>query len=653
MAEHSHAALERLLEALLLVEVQDCGAERPEEDLGLPALDLGAHAGDDVAHGLVDHRQADGVRVGEARVGQHAHAAAVLAAASEAKDVVAAAKRLEVAIGEHRQRLADSDAVAHDVEAVLAPAAPREGPAVKGVAQALEAQLVAVIHARHARQRHLQQHGEPQAAHRQAGLALGQLVRRALRLAHGVGVGRVAQHGKEALAVVAAQQVQTAVERLARVVLVQLFQAGDELGGADAVAHEVEKPGAHGVVHHAVELLALEVLAQHPVGGLVRRVLPDLADKHAVFLLGKNGVLDLGDELVGELVGHIHAPTRRAGAQPLADHAVLAADQLMVVLGVRAVRRHVLVAPPAGVGAVVVESEPVRVLALLAVLVGLPRAWLLEVLVTVEVDGVAAAVVPHAVENNGDAHLGGLVAQAAERRLVAQHRIDAQVVGRVVAVVARRLEDRVEVDHRDAQALEVAELLADAVERAAVEIPARDALVGLGDALVRDGGVPILDERALDAVLVLLKRRVSELVPALAAGKAIGEDLVDDAVLVPIRLRRARLINGELERRRVAVREGALAGGPAGARAVAPDSPVGRLDVEAVPHDAGLGGLIVHREVQVVAVLGAAHLDELLPVGIGPHPQRAEGDVVVPNIDAKRDDAAQLGGAEWSSVLLL
>ena len=284
---------------------------------------------------------------------------------------------------------------------------------------------------------------------------------------------------------------------------------------------------------------------------------------------------------------------------------------------------------------------------------GLPSAGVRVVLVSVEVHRVSAAVVPHAVKNHRDAHLGGIVAQAPEVLLGTQHRVDAQVVGRIVAVVALRLEDWVEVDDGHAQALEVAELLANALEGAAVEVPARDPEVGGGLALIRRGGVPVLDEHALGAVAVCRKSGLGLLAPALPTRKAIGEHLVDDALLVPVGLRRARLEHGDLERRRVPIGEGALAGGPAGLGAVAPHRPVGGLDVEAVPHDARLGRLIVHREVQVVARRRPLHLDKLLAVGIGPHPQRAERDVVIPDIDAQRDDAAQLGGAEWSSVLLL
>ena len=63
MAEHAHAALERRLKALLAVEVQHRGAERPEEDLGLTVAQARHAAGDDVAHLLVAHGDLHGVRL--------------------------------------------------------------------------------------------------------------------------------------------------------------------------------------------------------------------------------------------------------------------------------------------------------------------------------------------------------------------------------------------------------------------------------------------------------------------------------------------------------------------------------------------------------------------------------------------------------------
>ncbi len=450
----------------------------------------------------------------------------------------------------------------------------------------------------------------------------------------------------------AAQQVKRLVEGLVRVVLAQLLEAIGKLVGANAAAQEVKDPGAEGIIHRGVQLFALEVVAQLAVGQLVGGVLPDLADKHAVGTLGHHGGLDLGDELVGKLVGHVKAPAARAQAHPLANNAVLAANELVVVLGVGVERGHVLVAPPAGVGIVVVEAKPVAVRGLLAVDVGLPGADLGIVAVAVEVDRIAPAVVEDAVQDDGDAAGLGRRAQVREVLLGAQHGIDAQVVGRVVAVVAVGREDRVEVDDRNAQALQVVELLGHALEGPAVEVPASNAQVIGRDARVRGRGIPVLDQGALHAVQRLVESGRRALLPILAASKAVGEDLVDHGVLVPVELGRAGLKDRDLERGRLAVGEGALARGPALVGAVAPHGSVGGLKVEAVPHQARAGRRVVRLKAQVVALGLAAHLDKLFAGLVGPDAQGAERDLA-PNIYRQRDGAAQLDGTEWISIVLL
>ena len=630
------------------MEVKHGGAERPEEDLGLTVAHARHLAGDHVGDLPVAHGDLDGVRLGETRVDEHAHAL-TLAGAPEAKDVLAGREGLKLAVDQQvGERLAHGDRVAVDVGAVTLAAVPGEARAVVRIAEALHAALVAVVDARHAGQRHLQQRHDPQARLGKAHLVVGQVPVGALPLGDRVRVGSTAEHREQALAVMAAQQVERRVEVVARVVLAQLLQARGQLARTDVAPDVGEQSGPHGVVHRGVELGALEVLAELAVGHLVGGVLPDLADQHAVGLLGKKRALDLGDELVGELVGHVEAPAARSLAQPVADHAGAPADELVKVLAVGAHGGEVLVAPPAGVGTVLVEGEPVAVRRALA----LPRARLGIGAKAVEVAGVGAHVVEDAVQDDRDAVLLGVHAQGPEALLVAEQRIDAQVVRRVVAVVARRLKDRVEIDRRDAQVLQVAEPLADALEGAAVEVPAGHAAV-LATPVGRRGA-PVLEHLAVGAALAAHGQRVRRaLAPVLPARKAVGEDLVDDALAVPARLAGPGREDRDLERRRVAVGEGALAGDPALARAVAPHGAVARLDVKAVPDHAGLGRLVRCGEAQSPGVLGAAHLDELLAARVGPHAQGAEGDVVLPHVYAQRNGAAQLDGTEWGSVLTL
>lgn len=71
--------------------------------------------------------------------------------------------------------------------------------------------------------------------------------------------------------------------------------------------------------------------------------------------------------------------------------------------------------------------------------------------VAVKVDRVVARMVEHTVQNDGNAKLLGRLTQLGKVLLGAQDRVNLGVVGRIVAVVARGLKDRVEVDGRKAQ----------------------------------------------------------------------------------------------------------------------------------------------------------------------------------------------------------
>ncbi len=86
---------------------------------------------------------------------------------------------------------------------------------------------------------------------------------------------------------------------------------------------KVEGGISEGVVHQPVAVAAQDVLAPHAVGHLGGAVLPHLADDHRRGLLCPGGGVDAGDEIVGQLVGHVQPPAVRPGPQPPADHRVL------------------------------------------------------------------------------------------------------------------------------------------------------------------------------------------------------------------------------------------------------------------------------------------------------------------------------------------
>ena len=277
------------------------------------------------------------------------------------------------------------------------------------------------------------------------------------------------------------------------------------------------------------------------VADLVGGIFPDLAEQQRVGLLGEHGLFDLGQEVIGKLVGHIEAPAMGTGAQPFADDTVLAQNPLAYQLGALIDGGHIAHAPPAVVRAVLVEIKritPRRVLAL-------PRADTGIVAVAVKVDRIVARVVEHTVQNDGNAQLLGRLAQLSKVLLGAQNRIDLGVIGGVVAVVARGFKNGVEVDGCKAQFGDARQVILDTLERAAVEVPGLDGAV-LG-ALVHRRLVPVLDHAALNALTRFFDLGQRALAPVLVAGIAIGEDLVDHTALVPGGTVLTVFVDGDLE----------------------------------------------------------------------------------------------------------
>ena len=339
----------------------------------------------------------------------------------------------------------------------------------------------------------------------------------------------------------ARKQIERAGQCLTRVVLAQGL---DILGGLVGVLVSHQKADDHvaeGVIHGRVQLGALQVAAQMAVADLVGGVFPDFAEQQCVRLFGKYALLDLGQEVVGKLVSDIQAPTMGTGAQPFADHAVLAQELLAHQLGLLVDGRHVAHAPPTVVRAVLVESKriaPRRILAL-------PGTHAGVVAIAVEIYRVVARVVKDAVQDDGDTQLLGCLAELRKVLLGSQDRVDLGVVGRVVAVVARGFKDGVEIDGRKAQLGDAGQVFLDTLERSAVKVPGLDGAV-LG-ALVHRRLVPVLDHAALNALTRFFDLGQRALAPVLVAGIAIGEDLVDHTALVPGGTILAVLVDGDLE----------------------------------------------------------------------------------------------------------
>ena len=215
-----------------------------------------------------------------------------------------------------------------------------------------------------------------------------------------------------------------------------------------------------------------------------------------------------------------------------------------------------------------------------------------------------------AVQYNADAVRAALLAEFLEDLLVAQKRIDGEVVRRVIAVVGCRTEDRVQVQRRHAQRFQIRDLLADAVQRAAKEIKVGD-VAGSVLLIVRElipvvhigAGRTLPTDRSFGRRCTLSRRdlsgcrRTNNATARLSGGlplfiirsprKAVREDLIHQCVLVP-RRRRERIVDRDLERRWLAVLvDAALAAQRLRVVPVA-DDPVAVICNKKVPQEARL-----------------------------------------------------------------
>ena len=231
-------------------------------------------------------------------------------------------------------------------------------------------------------------------------------------------------------------------------------------------------------------------------------------------------------------------------------------------------------------------------------------------LVTVEPGMGIAGMVEHAVEDHAHSRPQGVVAQPEQRRVAAKLRIDAPIILGIVFMHAGGGENRVQIQSGYAELLQVGKFFADAVEIPAVERrPARLAGKRVVPRLAHN--LPSRRVMVIDRILVGVTRG--------AAGKAIGENLIEHLIGHPLRAG-VRQVNGELlqsgrrESGEALWRKPALMVGPQQLKAVAAARlAAGERDFAAPCHHAWLRRLAepLHRQRQLFVILFRAQRDPL------------------------------------------
>ena len=156
--------------------------------------------------------------------------------------------------------------------------------------------------------------------------------------------------------------------------------------------------------------------------------------------------------------------------------------------------------------------------------------------VAVEVAADIADMVEHAVQHHPHAPLVGHLAQLGKVLLGAQHGVNVAVIGGTVAVVLRRLKDGAEIQGLHPQALEIVQLLHDALQVAAEEVPVADlsVLVRAELRLLLPGSVdPPSSHHTLG-------------IGHPGAAEAVGENLVGRPLAKPFRHHLSPVVDGEL-----------------------------------------------------------------------------------------------------------
>ena len=409
--------------------------------------------------------------------------------------------------------------------------------AVVRVTESLHADLIAVVDARHSRIRHLQERREAQPIRSELVVLGVESEARLMNRRHAVVERRLAQERDRSLDVVAADEVHHHVEIFLRVILSEALQKAHRLASVNVVEQEVQDRLAERIVHRRVDFLPAKVLARHAVADLVRRVLPDLADEDRVGVRRLEFAVERLRELRGQFVDDVETPAADAHLRPMVQHAVLVADHEVHVgrRRLRHVRQRGKSPPTVVFVRILMEVVP----AVVGRLLRLERAETVVIALAVEVDAVASRMAEYAVEDDADA-LGPRRLHEILKLLVrAEDRIDLVVVARIVVVVARRLENGIEIDDGNAKLPQVGELRLQPLDIAAEEIVLHD-FFGIDILVVAGLVAPV---RVHDGALLL------DDCIALAA-EPVGEDLVHDGVLRPVGGLCPLVEHGDLKRRR-------------------------------------------------------------------------------------------------------
>ena len=187
MAHNTRTVIERFLQALLSMVIDDRRAQRIQIERDRTVVDFALMTADHVTRTFVERRNRHAVRIAEAAVDDDGRGLAVFTGARISENLVIEREGLDLAIDHKRQRAAHGRGILDDRERieVVQVFLGRHGATIARIGETLQAVFVAVIDRGHTREGHLHERRQPKAALGQAhgvlvqapfaALALGQL----------------------------------------------------------------------------------------------------------------------------------------------------------------------------------------------------------------------------------------------------------------------------------------------------------------------------------------------------------------------------------------------------------------------------------------------------------------------------------------------
>ena len=335
----------------------------------------------------------------------------------------------------------------------------------------------------------------------------------------------------------AADEVHHGIEIFRRIVFPQALKLHHGIVGRDIAQQEIEQNLAERIVHRRIHFLPAEIFSLRAIGDFVGGILPDLANHHSIFIRLFEFCIEPLRERFRQFIDNVQTPAGNALRKPMMQHAVrCAVDEVHIGrCGFRDVGQGVKVPP-----AFVFIGEVAEIIPrIVRRLFGLERPHAIILTLAVEVTAVAARMAEHAVQNDADAFFLRQFHQIMELLIRPQNGVNLMIIAGIVMMIAFRFKHGIEINDADAELLQIIELGHNAGDIAAVEVIGDDFLrvrVLVITGIIRPAGM--IDRAFFFNQLVALPI------------KTVGENLIHDRMLEPVRRLGALVVNGYLIGRR-------------------------------------------------------------------------------------------------------